>query len=186
MLGTPVGGEIGRRGEHRPAQSTDPASPQIRVWQVADANGKIELLGDEIDTLVGEDELEVDLRIPRQELAQDGRDKFGAEKARGADADGPGKPPVAGEQVLARGVDGRQCEADAAGEFEARGCGVQAPRRSRYELHAKIVLEPRKRTAHRLQRSAETRCRERQAAFVNDGEERRIIRKRGQRYSPEK
>ena len=41
-----------------------------RNWQVADADGEIELFGDEVDMLIGQDKLDVDLRIPRQKLAQ--------------------------------------------------------------------------------------------------------------------
>ncbi len=178
---------VGRCSEHRPIQSAEAADPQVRVRQVADANGEIQLLRRR-GRHAGQTR-QARCRVP------DSASETGLALGSAAYS-GPNRLDVPMRMVPARrrSLASRSSRAPSMVASARRmrsakwspAVGMQAPRRPRHQLHAEILLEPRQRPAYRLRRSAKANCCRRQAALVNDSQKRRVVRKRGQGHSLEK
>ncbi|MNV21088.1 hypothetical protein D3C71_1120150 [compost metagenome] len=157
--------QVGRRGREHEAERAEAARHELRIDQLAAADGHVDTLGHHVDQPVVEVEVEFDLGKARLERRQDRQQKAVAD-GRQAHAQAAARR---GDGVLQHGARIAELVEDAAAalmEHRALGREPHLPRGAVEQPHAHLRLEPRHVLAHGRGRDAQVAARPRKALQV--------------------
>jgi len=127
----------------------------LRVHRAEDVHGDVEALRDDVERAIGDDQLDLDLGIPREVFGHDVREEHLREEERRPDAKEPARKGVRGGH---RGLRLVEILDDARDAREVGGAGrreAKAACRSFEEANAELGLEARDPLAHRGLRHSE-------------------------------
>ncbi|MNH12639.1 hypothetical protein D3C79_721880 [compost metagenome] len=147
-----VAGQVLGAGQQVQRAATERAGMQAGVGQLADANGNVGALFDQVDDQIAGVELQLDLRVQRAELADPGHDGMQHEGQGGIDAQASGRRLVMHRQVLFKFVHLLQ---DRLGPFEEESPffgQVHAPGSTVDQRSAKLGFQARQGPADRRRR----------------------------------
>jgi hypothetical protein len=146
---------------------------QAAVWQLPDAYGKIGSILDNIGDLVGEPQIDINLRIGCQEFRDDRRKVQPAERQRRADGEAAPRRLVF---TLSQPFGFTQFaeQLTAALEIHLAGVGQRhLSRRSREQTNAEVIFKVGDLSAHRCQRRSKSTRGRGETAGLHDSDERR-------------
>jgi hypothetical protein len=164
----PVALEVGGRGADDPAVVGQAAGDQGLVADLAQADGEVQPLADQVDAAVGKRQLQLNVGIAAGEHRHHRDDDAHAETVAQGDPQGAARAKTASADQLLGGVQLVQDLAGALLEKAALGGGRNAPRRPLQQLGAQAVLQAADQLAHGRRRQAQAGCGFGQATIFDD------------------
>ncbi len=137
-----VAGDVVRRGAEQPADRRELARDEARIGQLTDADGHVEAFGDDIGEVVGQHDVQLEIRMVLHEAGQMRRDMHAAEGGRRRNAKHALRLRRAAGGIGFRLLDARENAEHAVVEALARLGQRDLPGRALQQARAQPVFQP--------------------------------------------